>query len=551
MRLLRDLYAGLGGGRLMLGDVGGGRMVSPRCLSRTVEDGLEDAAIFYSGHDPGPGGGFETEVNCIRAVEAWKGDGGTAVLYTPNPFMALLGAELADAVFIGSPGVDALLECAGAAGARKVALHFGGSTALHGLERVRRMGLAVMGMEHGERSRQMERVLEDLKSAGLPVVKYEVSEGIEAGEAALGRLAFPVLATCAGGDGEERGLLVYSREDGLDFLRGNPSERVLWREIKEEALELQVEAVANPDGDHLVLLWEQLDEAGICNADGLGVYPPFYVTSEQKRMASALAARAIDVLGMRGNLSMRMFLCNGDAVIYDLSAGASANLPFMSRASSVPLAACGVMALGSRNIVVNPRGAGCSAVRAPLIPFREIAGMDILPSPGRRSTGAVMGMASESDIAVAKALWSEGLTLRPGGKVFLSVANREKRRAVLLGRELQEAGYALMATRGTSRALASSGIEVETVNKLREGRPNILDYIRNGDVEMVVNVPRGKHPHSDGFYIRAASARHGVPCVTSMEVALALARGLREAVPRHWEVRPLAEYASVRHEVGG
>jgi carbamoyl-phosphate synthase large subunit len=151
-------------------------------------------------------------------------------------------------------------------------------------------------------------------------------------------------------------------------------------------------------------------------------------------------------------------------------------------------------------------------------------------------------------MALAKALWSQGMRPQPGGKAFLSVANREKRRALLLARELQQAGYVLMATRGTAHALAAAGIEVETVNKLREGRPNILDLIHNGQVGLVVNVPRGKHPHSDGFYIRAASVRRGIPCITNMEVALALARGLRMADPPAWEVHPLDEYCRLRHE---
>jgi carbamoyl-phosphate synthase large subunit len=132
---------------------------------------------------------------------------------------------------------------------------------------------------------------------------------------------------------------------------------------------------------------------------------------------------------------------------------------------------------------------------------------------------------------------------------LLSVANREKRRALLLARELKRAGYTLMATRGTAHALAAAGLKVRTVNKLREGRPNILDHMRNGEVGLVINIPRGKSPHSDGFYIRAASAGHGIPCVTNMEVALALARALRETRPDDWEGLPLKEYGRSRQEV--
>jgi carbamoyl-phosphate synthase large subunit len=215
----------------------------------------------------------------------------------------------------------------------------------------------------------------------------------------------------------------------------------------------------------------------------------------------------------------------------------------------MPLISLGISASSGESIVPPRPQEHLYAVRAPLIPFAVIAGSDILPSPQRRSTGAVMGIASDPGVALSKALWSQGLRPQAGGKAFLSVANREKRRALLLARELMQAGYVLLATRGTAHALAAAGMEVETVNKLREGRPNILDLIRNGQVGMVVNIPRGKHPHSDGFYIRAASAHHGIPCITDMEVALALARGLRQAGPSAWELRPLQEYGRSRHEV--
>jgi carbamoyl-phosphate synthase large subunit len=240
---------------------------------------------------------------------------------------------------------------------------------------------------------------------------------------------------------------------------------------------------------------------------------------------------------------------DGEVYMWEMTPGPSSNLPFLLRASGKPMAAWGFMALNGRSPWVSAETPRYNVVRAPLIPFGVIASSDILPSPQRRSTGAVLGLAADPGVALAKALWSEGLRPQPGGRAFLSVANREKRRALLLARELQAAGYILMATRGTAHALSAAGLKIITVNKLREGRPNILDHVRNGEVGLVINIPRGKSPHSDGFYIRAASASHGIPCITNMEVALALARGLRSADPAGWEVLPLGEYGRSRQEV--
>jgi carbamoylphosphate synthase large subunit len=525
--------------------------LAPICLSRVAQYDPDGGVLLLAGDEVDPAAGYEMEVNCIQALHAWKDDGGKAVLYTPNPFMALLAVDIADAVFLGPVEERAVSEAARVSGVHDTILQFGGASALRLMEPLKDSGLELLGCNYPNLGGGIANALEGLKSAGVSVADYEISKGLLEGVEILHKGVYPILAMIIDSDVKNAQCLIYTLEDGEKFLRKSPEASVLWREVKEEDQEIQVEAVAGINADHLAVLWEQLDEAGICSADGLAVYPPFYLTSEQTRVAMALAAKAIDVLGAKGNLYMRMFIGDGNTYLYDFSIGASANLPFISRASSLPLAAYGILALGGRDTKERMHLEAYSTVRAPLIPYREIAGSDILPSPQRRSTGAVIGVASNPGTALAKALWSEGLKPQLGGKVFLSVANREKRRAVLLGRELQESGYLLMATRGTSHALTSSGIEVETINKLREGRPNILDYIRNGKIGMVINIPRGKHPHSDGFYIRAASARHGVPCITNMEVALALARGLREAIPRAWEVNSLVEYGRLKHEVKG
>jgi carbamoylphosphate synthase large subunit len=519
------------------------------CMSRTAGADLAGGLMLLAGDNGGPGGGFEANVNCYLALKAWRDEGARAALYTPDPGFALFASDEADAVFLGPLEAKAIERASCAVDVKSLTAHFGGRAAMDLAAELAGMGMEVWGQRALEGGGRLRKALQKARSAGLRVVDFRLSNGCDEGAVVLEGAVYPLLATVEEAGARSTQRLVYTPEDGKAFLRQNQGD-ILWRPLREEAQEVQVEAVASDRG-HIILLWEQVDAAGIYSTDGLAVYPPCYLTSEQERKALDLAREAIDILGWRGNLSMRIHMNNGDTSLWSISPGPSANLPFLQRASSIPLAARGMMAIGGKNIAIEEACASCSAVRAPLIPFGVIAGSDILPSPQRRSTGAVMGMADDPGVALAKALWSQGLRPQPGGRAFLSVANREKRRAVLLARELLEAGYILMATRGTAHALEAAGIRVETVNKLREGRPNILDLIRNGRVGLVVNIPRGKHPHSDGFYIRAASVRHGTPCITNMEVALALARGLRQADPPAWEVRPLDAYGRPRHEVRG
>lgn len=524
---------------------------SSACISWTADGDLGEGIMLLAGDNAGPGGGYEANANCYLALRAWRDRGKKAALYTPDPGFALLASEEAEAVFLGVLQPECVAEAMSVAGTGILVPNFGGLVAVDVAREVADKGFEVWGMDGVETYSVARRILEQLKHAGLPVIDFNSSKGSEEGAEVLRRGALPMFAAIEGGRGAQTQRPVYTRDDGEALLREYPQEEILWRPLREEAQEIQVEAVGVDDERHILLLWEQVDAAGISTCDGLAVYPPSFITSQQSRRVLDLARRIIDVLGWRGNLSMRIQLNNGDTDLWSVSPGPSANLQFLQRASSVPLAASGIMALGGEEVEAVKPQEDYSAVRAPLIPFGVIAGYDLLPSPQRRSTGAVMGVASDPGMALAKALWSQGLRPQPGGRAFLSVANREKRRAVLLGRELMQAGFVLLATRGTARALTAAGMEVETVNKLREGRPNILDMIRNGQVGLVVNIPRGKHPHSDGFYIRAASARHGIPCITDMEVALALARGLRQADPPAWEVRPLQDYGRPRHEVRG
>ena len=525
--------------------------VFPWCLARTAEGYLSHAVMLLGGDNGGPSGGYEANANCYQALKAWRESGERAAVYATDAGFAMLAAGEADAVFLGPLEPEEVFRAVSGAGMRRLVAHFGGREALRCAGYLARGELEVWGWEGGEVAGGIKQALERVRSAGLPVVGYSLSRGLEEGLEILRGSDFPVSAAVERKQGGTVERLVYGREDGVALLREYPDDEVLWRPLREGTQEIQVEAVGGERDEHLLLLWEQVDEVGICSCDGLAVYPPCYLTTEQGREALGLARKAVAALGWKGNLSMRVLLDGGEVCLWDVSPGPSENMPFLQRASGQPLAAYGMLSLAGRNWEARPVDVAYSAVRAPFIPLGTIGTSDILPSPQRRSTGAVMGVARDPGMALAKALWSHGLRPRLEGKALLSVANREKRRTPMLARELKEAGYALMATRGTAHALAAAGMEVETVNKLREGRPNILDFIRNGQVDLVVNIPRGKHPHSDGFYIRSASARHGIPCITNMEVALGLARGMHGADPRAWEVRPLEEYGRSRHGVRG
>ncbi|MBC7252546.1 MAG: ATP-grasp domain-containing protein [Actinobacteria bacterium] len=495
----------------------------PLCLSGPTPGTEKRGMMFLAPLGPRPGSGLEFHFALFRALRAWRERGGRAAVYTVDPGFALYLAGEADAVFLGPPSTGGVRRALLQAGMGSLCPQFGGEEAFALARRLSGEGgeVEVMG---GVVAEDPPRFLRRLRSSRLPLVPMAV--GREEADQFLRGCRFPVHLALFAEGGETLKRVFYSPREAEEYLFRHPEGTPLLRELREDSLEVLVEAVAGGGRLYCVLAWERLQGPGGDAGDGPGVYPPLHLTSQQYERLREVVGETVELAGWNGNLSLRLMVEEGEMRIWDLSPGTSEQLPFLARASSLDLAEIGLAALLGEEPSVGLEGVG-SAVRYPVSPLGVIAGEDILLNPCRRHTGEVMGVGDDPGKALAGILRSLGMRPRPGGRVLLSVANREKRRAVLLARELSEAGYRLAATRGTARALRAAGMEVEEVNKLREGRPHVLDLIRNGEVQLVVNIPRGRHPHSDGFYIREDAARHGIPCLTDMEAALALVRGIR------------------------
>ncbi|NPV59572.1 MAG: hypothetical protein HPY75_07905 [Actinobacteria bacterium] len=519
------------------------------CVTRSTEGALEDGIMFTCGWGEKDGSGNERQALCIRALSAAKEMGRSAALYTSDPGLAMLAASEADACFLGELEAEWVAAAADELGMHTVTGIFGDGEAWTCARELEGLGVCVLeGREALLGDGGPADTLGRLGSAGLPVTDFLACELDE--EAKVENMPFPLHGVRSDypSRGSER--LAYSSEEALRLAR-ELGGGVLWRPVNEDAREVQVEAVGGPQGCVAALLWEQLDSAGISPGDGIAVYPTTTLTTESKKRALELARGALEVLGWRGNVSMRIVVEDTGMRIWGVEPGTSELTAFLERASGIPLVRLGLDALLGEENGIEEAACARVSVRVPLLPRGSIPGTDILPSGRRRAAGAVMGTARDYGEALGKALLSLGIRPPVGGTALLSVADREKRKAVLLARELAQLGFRIVATRGTAHTLAAAGIEVGTVRKLREGRPNVLDLIRNGEVSLVVNIPRGRHPHCDGYYIREASVRKGVPCVTDMEVAMALVLGLKRAVYPLPEPRALAEHTPAAGRAGG
>lgn len=310
---------------------------------------------------------------------------------------------------------------------------------------------------------------------------------------------------------------------------------VLIDRFLEDATEVDVDAIS--DGTDVVVMgiMEHIEEAGVHSGDSACVIPPYSLSPrviQEIREATSAMAKRLKVVGLM-NVQFALKYEGDEPVLYVLEVNprASRTVPFVAKATGVPVAklSAKVMAgctLAELGITEEPIPRHVS-VKEAVFPFRKFAGVDIVLGPEMRSTGEVMGVSESLPIAFAKSQIAAGVILPREGKIFLSISSRHKSSIAKLAKQLHEMGFQLLATSGTAAEIDRNGIPVVRVKKLAEGNPNLIDYLKNQDVSMIINTPNGKGARTDEGRIRAASVQFGVPCITTIDAGFAVAEAMK------------------------
>ncbi len=302
----------------------------------------------------------------------------------------------------------------------------------------------------------------------------------------------------------------------------------------EDATEVDVDAIG--DGEQVIVagVMEHIEEAGVHSGDSACAIPPYSlpgpVVTELREATTALA-RELRVRGLM-NVQFAVKQENGRPVVYVLEVNprASRTVPFVSKATGMPLAKVATkimagMTLAQQGYTRDPIPSHVS-VKEAVFPFVKFAGVDIVLGPEMKSTGEVMGVSERFSIAFAKSQLAAGTVLPRSGRIFISVADRQKHHIVDLARRLEKLGFDLIATRGTAQRMEDAGIRVQRVKKIQEGHPNLLDFMRDGRLQLVLNTPSGKGARTDEGQIRAAAVSMGIPCITTIQAAEAAVRAM-------------------------
>ncbi len=498
------------------------------------------------------GQGIEFDYCCVHAAFAVQEIGREAIMVNSNPETVSTDYDTSDLLFFEPLTHEDVMNIVRKVQPEGIIVQFGGQTPLNlagGLHREKAplIGTSVESIDRAEDRELFSAVLRKL-NLNQPENGLARNSG-QAFEIAR-RIGYPVLVRPSYVLGGRAMEIVYD-DAALDHymqhaVQATPDRPILVDKFLEDAIEIDVDSISDGRITVIGAVMEHIEEAGIHSGDSTCVLPPHTLASslvEEIKRATKALAKELDV---RGLMNVQYAVKDDKVFVLEVNPRASRTVPFVSKAIGVPLAKlatkimCGMTLeeLGFTEEVTPPY----FSVKAPVFPFNKFPGSDITLGPEMRSTGEVMGIDEDLGHAFVKAYQAAGLKLPKSGKVFLSVKNSDKRAIVSEARTLVQLGYELLATDGTYRVLKSNGIAVARVNKVYEGRPHIVDMIKNREIALILNTPLGKQQRVDDSMIRAAAVTAGLPCITTRAGISAVVSALTAMHRADYTVKSIQEH---------
>jgi carbamoyl-phosphate synthase large subunit len=482
------------------------------------------------------GQGIEFDYCCVHATMALHELGYETVMVNSNPETVSTDYDVSDRLYFEPLTLEDVTNIALAEKPEGIIVQMGGQTPLKLAKGLERRGFKILGTspesidiaEDRARFGELIRKLKLKQPAGAIVHQQE--EAIQAAS----KVGYPVLVRPSYVLGGKAMEIIYN-QDELErwMLRGfaaSANMAILIDQFLENAVEIDVDAISDGRATIIAGIMEHVEEAGIHSGDSTCVLPtqtiPLKIVEEIRRATNDLA-HELKVIGL---MNIQFALQGEDLYILEVNPRASRTIPFVSKATGVPWAKLAGAVMAGKTLSelgISPRLLPPHvSVKSVVIPFKRFPGSHISLGPEMRSTGEVMGIASQFGVAFAKAQIAAGNKLPAKGRIFISVSDLHKQGVVPIAQSLYQLGFELVATRGTASAIRSGGIPISIVNKVSEGRPNLVDRIKNGEIQLVLNIPSGRTARDDDQLIRRAAVTYNVPVVTTLAGARATAAAI-------------------------
>src|SRR5215467_990430 len=515
-------------------------------------DSASRKVIILGGGPNRIGQGIEFDYCCVHAAFALRELGFETIMVNSNPETVSTDYDTSDKLYFEPLTLEDVLNICDQEKPEGVFVQFGGQTPLNLASGLKAAGIPILGTQpesiETAEDRQLFAVM--LDKVGLRQTPNGSATSTAEAVTIARKIGYPLLVRPSFVLGGRAMELVYNEQDLRRYMASaievTPDRPVLIDRFLEDAIEVDVDCISDGETTVIGAIMEHIEEAGIHSGDSACVIPTFSLSQkvlDEISSATKAMARELDV---RGLMNVQFAVKDDEVYVLEVNPRASRTVPFVSKAIGMPLAklAAKIMAgkalreLGFTEEIVPKH----FSVKEAVFPFLRYQGMDISLGPEMKSTGEVMGMDVDLGLAYAKSQMAAPPPLPKKGKVFISVKDADKEEVIPVAREFVKLGFEIISTSGTAEALTKAKIKVTKVFKIHEGRPNVLDRIKNGDINFIINTPSGKIPREHEVVIRNAALAAKIPIMTTVRAAMASANGIRSLQKRKVQVRSLQEY---------
>jgi len=498
------------------------------------------------------GQGIEFDYCCVHASFALKEAGFETIMVNCNPETVSTDYDTSDKLYFEPMTKEDVLNIVDKEKPWGVIVQLGGQTPLNLTLALKKAGVNIIGtspesIDIAEDREKFKIMLDKLKLRQPP---NGTARNFEEAKSVAGRIGYPVLVRPSYVLGGRAMEIVYDEDTLERFIleasRVSGEHPILIDKFLEDAVEVDVDMIA--DGETFVIggIMEHIEEAGIHSGDSAMVLPPYSLSEEMVnkiRQSTVAMAKELKVVGL---MNVQYAIRDNKLYCLEVNPRASRTVPFVSKAIGVPLAKLAARVMAGAKLrdlgFTQERIPEYSSVKESVFPFNRFPGVDIMLGPEMKSTGEVMGIDDDLGRAYMKSQLAAGQNLPLSGTVFVSVRDKDKRAIVFIVKRLIDLGFDIIATQGTANALKKNGIKTGVIHKVYEERPNILDYIKDGKIHLIINTPSGRIPREDEVKIRSNAIMHGLPCITTISGAQASVNAIEVLLKKDLDVTPLQAY---------
>ncbi|MCP9469484.1 MAG: carbamoyl-phosphate synthase large subunit [Nitrospira sp.] len=498
------------------------------------------------------GQGIEFDYCCVHAAMALREEGVETIMVNCNPETVSTDYDTSDRLYFEPLTEEDVLNIVRTEQPMGVVLQFGGQTPLKLALPLSRAGVRILGTSPDaiDLAEDRERFRDLLMKLGLRQAESGMARSFDEAARVAEALGYPVMVRPSYVLGGRSMQIVYDHAGLMEYMksavRASPDHPVLIDKYLSDAIEVDADAIS--DGKTVVVagIMEHIEEAGVHSGDSACSLPVYTLDKAVVREIERQMQLLAKALGVVGLMNAQFAVKNGTVYILEVNPRGSRTVPFVSKAIGVPLTKLAMKVMLGRTLdelgFTSPPQPAHMSVKEAVFPFTKFAGVDVLLGPEMKSTGEVMGIDEDFGWAFAKSQAGAGAALPKSGTAFISVKATDRPAALEVARRLRAVGFHIQATTGTAHYLREHGVEAATVNKVSEGRPHIVDHIKNGEVALVVNTVQTASAHSDSISIRREALQKGLSYYTTMRGAMAAVLGIEAIVKKGLSIRSLQEY---------